>query len=631
MSINGLYNNQIRLSGLATGLDTDRMVTDLMRVEMLSYDRLFQQKQLQEWKRDEYRNTTSLMQKLKSDYFDFLKPSNNMLSQSTYKAMSINISDSLTGLESQAVDVTADHSAMQLTHTVEVQALATAERLNGITGVTKLITSTPASLDLAGEKINVTLDGTTKTITLDDYTDINELSIDLQSKIDTAYGSGKITVGADVTDITFDTIGGSNKLNITKHQESDAFDLLGFSGVVSNRLRTGESLENLSNSLDQPFAFDVNDQLLISINGQEFEFDKTETLSSIISEINADPNANVIMRYEETSDRFIITSKQTGEGQNIVLEQQSGNFFDALKISTDPVDTIEGQDAVAIIDGTNVVRSNNSFTISGVTYTLKTETVNALNVSVNLNTDEVVDKITKFVESYNELIDTFNSKISEEYDRSYKPLTNEQKEQMNEKDIEKWEEKAKTGLLRNDSILQNIVYEMRKALYDPVEGEEISLSSIGITTGSYSQKGKLVINENKLREAVSQSPESVMNLFTKESEIDYKDGLNRQTRYEENGLAYRISDILDDNIRITRDSNGRKGILLEKAGMIGDLTEYTNTMSKSISNLDISMHDMLQKLAAKEEGYYRKFANLEKVISQMNSQMDWLMQQTSSM
>jgi flagellar hook-associated protein 2 len=140
------------------------------------------------------------------------------------------------------------------------------------------------------------------------------------------------------------------------------------------------------------------------------------------------------------------------------------------------------------------------------------ENADTQTVSLTQDVDSVYDNISKFIAKYNEIIDTINNKLSEKYDRNYLPLTDEQKEAMNEDDIKKWEEKAKTGLLRNDSILQNIVYRMRSAVYDSVAGISTALSEIGITTDTYVTKGKLIIDETKLKEAIRNNPDNVMNL-----------------------------------------------------------------------------------------------------------------------
>jgi flagellar hook-associated protein 2 len=177
---------------------------------------------------------------------------------------------------------------------------------------------------------------------------------------------------------------------------------------------------------------------------------------------------------------------------------------------------------------------------------------------------------------------------------------------------------------------------MRMALIEPVEGVSINLSSIGITSRSYQDNGKLHIDEDKLRQAIINRPDEVKDLFKQQSQTipSYTRNLKadeRNVRYKEQGLFWRLSDIIEDNISILRDDNGRKGILLEKAGMEGDTSEFNSSLSKDISSFDERISELYSKLLAKEEGYYRQFAELEKYMNQMNAQMDWLFSQLSVM
>ena len=203
---------------------------------------------------------------------------------------------------------------------------------------------------------------------------------------------------------------------------------------------------------------------------------------------------------------------------------------------------------------------------------------------------------------------------------------------MSENDIEKWENKAKTGLLRNDSILGKIVYDMRKAMYEAVD--TLQLSNIGITSDMYVAKGKLVIDETKLKQAIQNDADGVAALFSRQStsyptytrDLSYEE---MAVRYSEEGLVYRLYDIVEKNVSIMRDSAGRKGILLEKAGLEGDVSEYTNSFYKQIKDYDLKIKDINEKLIKKEENYYRKFSQLEKVVSQMNMQSNWIAAQFS--
>ncbi|MBC7766356.1 MAG: flagellar filament capping protein FliD, partial [Hyphomonadaceae bacterium] len=222
----------------------------------------------------------------------------------------------------------------------------------------------------------------------------------------------------------------------------------------------------------------------------------------------------------------------------------------------------------------------------------------------------------------------------EKYDKSYAPLTDDQRSAMNEADIKLWEDKAKTGLLRNDPTLQKIVRDLRMQLIDPVAGVSISLSSIGIASQSYTDQGKLTINETKLKQAILKDPDSVMSLFSKQSttlpDYDRKATmLERTPRFKEEGIANRLFDIIQDNISIMMDSSKKKGYLLEKAGMAGDSTDLTSSMSKLINDETIKVADWEIKLSKKEDAYLRKFSKMETALNKFNSQSSWIASQLS--
>ncbi len=756
-TING-FTNTMRITGMATGMDTDQLVSDLMKAERAPLDRLYQKKQLAEWKRDSYRDITSQLRSFKSEYMDYLNSTTNMLSSTSYKNYSSTVVDS-TGADSSIVSVSASASAVTGSHSIRVDKLATADQMVSSSGVTKDLKSTAAITDtlLSGKTMNVTLDGVTREITLDDYTDVNDLvnkaGTGLQDLLDTAFGSGKITVSVDGgTGVQFSTT--NNKLTLGSSKTNDGLSALQIDSGSSNRLNINQSLgamaSNFANPLtfvwdandytqstsdidvagttwkdktfnvtvdgvtkkitidDEPIPADINGlatklntlidtafgadnidvnvvgnqlkfdkgsedigyftlsagdeetdaltemniasnttasgHISYTINNKEFTFEANKSLSSMMSTINGDSTAKVQMSYDEVSDSFNLTATQLGAGDNInISTTQEGNFFGiggAVNINTGNTVTVQGEDAELVINPgiigkeQTLYRSSNTITANGVTYNLnRADASEVLNVSLTADTEKVFDNIVGFVEKYNEMIGTINEQLSAEYDRDYQPLTEEEKDAMSEDDIKMWEEKAKTGLLRRDSTLEKITTEMRRALYEPVDGESTTLSSIGITTGTYSGKGKLIIDEDKLKDALQNNADGVMNLFSKSSSITYSRTLSsadRNTRYQEQGLVHRLSDIIDDNISTFRDSNGNKGILLEKAGMPGDGSEIKNYFYEQIKDYEDAMERWEDRLADKEESYYSRFAAMESAIQQMNAQSSWLASQFST-
>lgn len=400
------------------------------------------------------------------------------------------------------------------------------------------------------------------------------------------------------------------------------------------RLSTSDTMETIGEKLKTgPFVFDENDQIAVTINDVQVTINKTDTLQTVFQKIN-NSQAGVKITYSSFSDTLNITARNTGEGY-ITVEDGDSNFFSAFGLT--PEGNIIGQagrDAVFEINGFEGSRSSNTFTIDGLTYSIQKKIdvpTDIINISTSLDVEGIYNTIEKFVSDYNDLIDAINSKTNEEYFRNFQPLTDEQKEAMSDRDIEKWEEKAQSGLLRRDPALDNILSNIRKAIYDAVG--EFHLTEIGIETSSnYRDQGKLVLTNggNDLKAAIGANPDKVANLFSRRSDISYSatlTGEQRAQRYQESGIAARISDILNDNIRTTRDVNGRKGILLERAGIQGDITEFQNYYDNKILNTNKQIDRMNEMLQRREDQYYRQFAAMEKALQQLYSQGDFLMTQ----
>ena len=503
-----IINSNFRISGLASGLDTEQMVRDLMRVERIPLTRLEQQKQLAQWRQEAYREFINTLRTFREKFFDIAKRSTYLLSDNTFKVFKA----VFTGED--YVTVSGTSAAEAGSHTVKVIKLATADKAVSNAPVSKAITGEVNNFNLDGQSILVSLDGVMREIELADYDDLEDLIGDpnngIQKLINDAFGEGKITVDESSGKLLLSTEGGASKLQLfygTKGMEG--LDSLGISNGASNRISMNATLIALKDQLSEGLVFDENGNVSFTINNASFTFSQNDTLSGIMTAINNSTEANVTIKYDEVTDTFTMTAKQTGAGDNLRVSDTSGSFLSAIGITGV---TSEGVDAIAVIDDEIVTRSTNTFVVNGIEYTLrKVHDANSDGETITLeqDIDAVVDVIKTFVEEYNKLVDMFSSKLSEEYDREYLPLTKEQKEAMSDREVELWEKRAKTGLLRNDPILRKIQSDMRMALIEPIEGVGINLSSIGITSKSYHDKGKLYIDEDKLRQAIINRPDEV--------------------------------------------------------------------------------------------------------------------------
>jgi flagellar hook-associated protein 2 len=625
------FSSQLRYTGLS-GFDTESIVTQLMDAEKIPLTKLYQRRTLVEWKQEAYRDISSSLAGFKSKFFDIVNRSTYLLAESAINAMKAESSDN------SYLSVTANSSALAGSQTVKVIQLATADRTASSARVSSDITGTVSSLALSGKKISVTLDGLTKEITLENYTDYADMDTKLQTSLNNAFGASKIDVQIDSAGaLIIGTQSGATTVTVNKPASGESgLTGLGVTAGESNRISLSSTLASLQSSLSTPFTFSGTGTLSFTINGKTITANSTDTLDQVFQKINNDADANVQISYNEITDKITLTSKQTGTGDNLVLSESETNFFAALKLSTDPASITQGVDAKITINGTEtLVRSTNIFTANGITYTLNKAHDTAdtgETITVAQDTDSVVSNIKTFVEEYNKLIESINDKVSESYDRDYQPLTDEQKEDMEAADIEKWEEKAKTGILRNDSVLEKITLSMRQAIYSKVKDAGLSLNDIGLETGSWQEEGKLYLDEEKLKNALLTNPDGVTKLLSGVSAENpaYTRTLTtdqRKDRYEKSGIFQRISDIIEDNISTSRDSYGNKGILLEKAGIEDDSSNYDNLMYEELRVYDNKINDMLERLEDKEEDYYKRFSNLESMLNKMNQQSAWLTSQ----
>jgi flagellar hook-associated protein 2 len=513
--------SNMRIGGLASGMDIDQLVKDLMKAERMPLDKLYQKKQILEWQRDDYRSMNSLLQELDTHIF------NNLTLQSSFLKKKV---------------VSSDESAVTAT------ALSTAPNVTN--------------------QINVT-DIATVTTWVSDAAIANN-------------GGNPIDPNANLNTITFNT--GKN-----------------FAAAFTIKL-------------------DVTLPDGTPKNGVTVDIDPTQdSLNDIITKINQKTDLNVAMFYDENTKKMVFSSNKTGSGASLKITNGSNqvtvDFFKALGFSSaaegaeiTAVNKTNGKDATFTLNGYSMTKKENIFTINGITYTLKKANSSAT-ITSSTDVDSMFNTIKGFVDKYNEIIGKINDKISEERYRDYPPLTDEQKEAMTEKQIELWEEKAKSGLLRHDSILSSGLSQMRLDIYSQVSGANINtnydtLSEIGITTSSnYLDNGKLIIDETKLREALQEDPNAVFELFNASG-----------SDFNTTGIAERLRDTIKDTI----------GKIEKKAGK----TLWTNqmfTIGRNLDQLEDQIDRFEDRLIQIEDRYWRQFTAMEQAIQRANQQSMYLM------
>ncbi|NMA34958.1 MAG: flagellar filament capping protein FliD, partial [Clostridiaceae bacterium] len=471
----------------------------------------------------------------------------------------------------------------------------------------------------------------------DHYTDASAVAQVLQTLVDDevlGFGAGKITVKVENNKIVLESTDPNVSVSASA-VENRGLEAIGLDGTNrSNKLNLDANIYDIRDSFAVPLAIDeTNTEISFVINGQTFSFDaRTTSMKNIMAAVNSNTAAGVRMSYDSLNNKFMLETRETGGVARINASDMSGGLLASLSLTAN---NVTGSDAsITYDDGINgeqvITRSTNSFNINGIVFNLKKDYAGEVELSVTSDTTKAVELIKGFVEKYNDLLDKVNAKLSEKREYSYEPLTDLQKEAMTEDEIKRWEEKAKSGLLAGDNLLKSIVTGLRNAVISSVEGSGLTLADIGIKSNSWVDKGKLYVDEEKLKKALTENPTGVIELFTKQSDISYNTAVgnaaSRNERFRESGLIYRFYDVIQDNIR-TITVDGRRGALLEKAGMTSDRSVFNNTLYQQIAEYDRKIDELNDELIMKENHYYIQFAQLEKLISEMNNQSMWLAQQ----
>lgn len=270
-----------------------------------------------------------------------------------------------------------------------------------------------------------------------------------------------------------------------------------------------------------------------------------------------------------------------------------------------------GTDAQVTIDGRSYTSDTGKITVGNVTYTLAAK--GSTTVTVNQDTDKLIENVKKFVEDYNKMLDSLNDKYYETKYSDYGVLTKSQENGMTKEQIEKWNEKAKSGLLNHDDNIGKIISEMREAIYTPVDsvtGSYNTLMSIGI--GSKTDRGHLYLDEDKLKKALAAEPDCVRQLFTATGEKTDSQG-NTYTDYKSEGVVQRISDSLYKNLK-TMKSYAGTSTEVSDGSTLGDLIRELQTKMSNFKTMMKSYENLL----------YKKYDAMETAIQRLSVSMGYI-------
>lgn len=503
----------------------------------------------------------------------------------------------------------------------------------------------------------------------------------LQDQMDTAFGKGRVEVDVKEGKLTFRTTDPAKKGESDNSDPTSTLTLTGGDADLVNgalRTRSGESNRvNLSTGLadaglsgltrdasgnmvskDGTTKIQFTEKVIgkdadgndikknaatIKINGINVDVYDDDTMNSLMARINE--KTNVTVNYQTAADKFTFTAKEKGASGTIKFDGNDANAQNLLKgIFGDDVVSVDkqGQDAIVAVkfSGSDEVielhRDTNTFNVDGLAIAVKgefgyepenidqatgkpkaTNNDSAVGIDARVDADKIVDGIKSMIEEYNKMIEVVNKQLTTRPDRDYQPLTSEQRKEMSEEEIKLWEEKAKTGMLYNDSDLRTLSSDLRFIISG---GNSQLMSEIGITTSNlYSDNGKLSLDETKLRAALETDPQKVEKLFTAPEGVNDKGS-------SITGMATNLKNTMKKYVN-TLGSWESKGILVKKAGAESSPISLTeNYMYKQLQEINKAITKLQTRLETERDRYIKQFTSLETLISQMNSQSSWLSQ-----
>lgn len=294
--------------------------------------------------------------------------------------------------------------------------------------------------------------------------------------------------------------------------------------------------------------------------------------------------------FNEKLKAFNINTKTTGAKNRIEIDDASLKLINGISVS-------QGQDAKITYNNVTITSPTNRISISDFEFDIiGAAEGEKITISSVADTEAVINYVKDFVEAYNTLLEDINTKVGADKNKNYKPLTDEEKEEMSEKEIELWENKIKDSLFSGDASLRDLSSTLQSTLQGTIsnEGKYKILYDIGISTGNWREQGKLHLDTDKLTKVLSSESDDVVNLIK--------------------GLGNSLKENLKSTLKSRNDLKSYNSIFNDKL----ILTEITQK-SDEIINAQ-SRYDRM------ETYYYAKFTAMESMMNQYNSQSTWLSQ-----
>ena len=331
---------------------------------------------------------------------------------------------------------------------------------------------------------------------------------------------------------------------------------------------------------------------------------KVAALTTSISSEQTKLDANKLVK-ELAAIKDTTSSEYQTALKNMVETVNSAHDLSSNAQYNTKAKKVEGEDAEIWLNGVQYTGSSSTFTINNLTIEALATTGNdEISITTSTDTQGIYDKVKDFLTEYNNIINEMTKLYNADSSKGYDPLTDDEKDSMSDKEIEKWETKIKDSLLRNDTTLSGVMSAMTTAMSQAVEinGKKYSLSSFGIHTLGYlnaadNEQNAYHIdgdeddtntsgNADKLMTAISEDPDTVMQFMQQ--------------------VTTNLYNAIGDKMKSTTLSSAFT--IYNDKQMATQYTDYTKLIK-----------EWETKISDKEDYYYKKFSSMESALTKLNS------------
>lgn len=331
---------------------------------------------------------------------------------------------------------------------------------------------------------------------------------------------------------------------------------------------------------------------------------KVAALTTSISSEQTKLDANKLVK-ELAAIKDTTSSEYQTALKNMVETVNSAHDLSSNAQYNTKAKKVDGEDAEIWLNGVQYTGSSSTFTINNLTIDALATTGNdEISITTSTDTQGIYDKVKDFLTEYNNIINEMTKLYNADSSKGYDPLTDDEKDSMSDKEIEKWETKIKDSLLRNDTTLSGVMSAMTTAMSQAVEinGKKYSLSSFGIHTLGYLNAAKneqnayhidgdeddtnTSGNADKLMTAISEDPDTVMQFMQQ--------------------VTTNLYNAIGDKMKSTTLSSAFT--IYNDKQMATQYTDYTKLIK-----------EWETKISDKEDYYYKKFSSMESALTKLNS------------